>query len=49
MRIERLPLPDEPDEYLKTMQLLRRRYGAVRESCIFRARRADAAAPSLNQ
>jgi len=35
MRIERLPLLDESDEYLKMMQLLRRRYSAVCEAAFF--------------
>jgi hypothetical protein len=35
MRIERVPLLDESDEYLKTMQLLRRPYGAVCEAAFF--------------
>ena len=48
MRIERLPFLDERDEYM-TMQLLRRRYSAVREAAFFSARRADAATQSLNQ
>jgi hypothetical protein len=43
MRFERLPFLDEPGESIKTMQLLRRRYGAVHEAAFFRARRADAA------
>jgi hypothetical protein len=42
MRIERVSLPDEP-EYIKTMQLLRQRYGAVCKAAFFRARRADVA------
>ena len=49
MRFDRLPLLDE-FEYMKTMQLLRRRYGAVCEAAFSRARRrADDALPSLNQ
>jgi hypothetical protein len=35
MRIERLPLLDESDEYLNMMQLLRRRYSAVCEAAFF--------------
>jgi hypothetical protein len=35
MRFERLPFLDEPGESIKTMQLLRRRYGAVREAAFF--------------